>query len=136
VAEELFERAADAVAFGEVPVLRDLLDRRPALVRDRSARPHRATLLHYCTTALLRGQRDRGPAPAHPGRGARRRCPAAGARRRPDAGCRAAVELLLGRGASADVREERWAASPAGIAAYNGHPALAALLTEAVRPPR
>jgi ankyrin repeat protein len=40
----------------------------------------------------------------------------------------AAVELLLDRGASATLREARWAATPASIAAYNGHPDVAALL--------
>jgi ankyrin repeat protein len=43
-------------------------------------------------------------------------------------GRRAAVELMLRHGASVTVREERWDASPAGIAAYNGHADLAALL--------
>src|SRR5689334_1732549 len=44
----LFERAADAVVFGEFDTLRELLDEEPELVHARSPRPHRATLLHYC----------------------------------------------------------------------------------------
>jgi Ankyrin repeats (3 copies) len=42
----LFERAADAVVFGELDTLRELLDEEPTLVHARSPRPHRATLLH------------------------------------------------------------------------------------------
>jgi ankyrin repeat protein len=234
---ELFERAADAVAFGRLADLRELLDRRPALVRDRSARPHRATLLHYCGANGTEDPRQRTPpnAPAvaelllsrgaDPDAGARfygtadttlvlvltsvfprdagldgelvRVLAAGGARidagpgdrpivtaishgrprsaaalvaagvavddlfvaagvgrtdvlaalltagARPDTrfahgltalhaaaatGHRAAAELLLEHGAPLDVLEERWAASPAGIAEYNGHAGLAALL--------
>lgn len=44
---ELFEDAVDAIVDGDLPRLRGMLDREPALVRARSLRPHRATLLHY-----------------------------------------------------------------------------------------
>lgn len=44
----LFERAADAVVFGEIDTLREFLDEEPTLIHERSPRPHRATLLHYC----------------------------------------------------------------------------------------
>jgi ankyrin repeat protein len=44
----LFERAADAMAHGDVAALRMLLDELPSLAQARSPRPHRATLLHYC----------------------------------------------------------------------------------------
>jgi len=44
----LFERAADAVVFGDIDTLRELLDEESTLIHARSPRPHRATLLHYC----------------------------------------------------------------------------------------
>lgn len=232
-----FEQAADAVAFGQLADLQDLLDRYPSLVGARSPRPHRATLLHYCGANGTEDPRQRTPpnAPAIAelllARGADpdaecqiygaadttlmlvltsvfprdagldgelvRVLSAGGARidggpgdrpivtaisfGRPrsaaalvtagvrvddlfiaagvgrtdvltallDAGAdpdtrfahnltalhaaaatghRAAAELMLDRGASAALREERWAATPASIAAFNGHPELAALL--------
>lgn len=42
-----FERAVDAVVKGDLQVLQALLRDNPALVRERSARGHGATLLHY-----------------------------------------------------------------------------------------
>jgi ankyrin repeat protein len=57
----LFERAADAVAFGELEALRALLDAQPALVFARSARPHQATLLHYCAANGTEDPRQRTP---------------------------------------------------------------------------
>jgi ankyrin repeat protein len=236
---ELFEQAADAVAFGRPDELRDLLDAHPSLVRARSPRPHRATLLHYCAANGTEAPRQRTPAeapavaalllergadpdaecrlydtgdtttlhlvltsvfPRDAGLDGRLvRVLAAGGARidggpgdppivtaiahgRPrsaealaDAGVpvddllraagtgrtdvlgallaagadpdtrfahgwtalhaaastgrRPVAELLLARGASTHVREERWAAGPADLAAYNGHPDLAALLT-------
>jgi ankyrin repeat protein len=60
----LFERAADAVAFGELETLRELLDDEPFLVHARSPRPHRATLLHYCGANGTEDPRQRTPANA------------------------------------------------------------------------
>jgi ankyrin repeat protein len=57
----LFERAADAVAFGDLETLRELLDEEPALVHARSPRPHRATLLHYCGANGTESPRQRSP---------------------------------------------------------------------------
>ena len=57
----LFERAADAVAFGDLETLRELLDDEPALVHARSPRPHRATLLHYCAANGTEDPRQRTP---------------------------------------------------------------------------
>ena len=74
-----FERAADAVAFGRLADLRDLLDHHPWLVRARSSRPHRATLLHYCGANGTEDPRQRTP-PNAP----------------------AVAELLLARGADPD----------------------------------
>jgi Ankyrin repeats (many copies) len=42
-----FEAAADAIQWGELDVLRDLLDSRPGLVHARGPFPHQATLLHH-----------------------------------------------------------------------------------------
>src|SRR5262249_37440568 len=60
----LFERAADAVAFGDLETLRELLDDEPFLVHARSPRPHRATLLHYCGANGTEDPRQRTPANA------------------------------------------------------------------------
>ncbi|MEO8700956.1 MAG: ankyrin repeat domain-containing protein [Kofleriaceae bacterium] len=63
-AAELFERAADAVAFGDLATLRELLDDEPGLVHARSPRPHRATLLHYTGANGTEHPRQRTPANA------------------------------------------------------------------------
>jgi ankyrin repeat protein len=62
--DELFERAADAVAFGDLDTLRELLDDEPELVRWRSPRTHRATLLIYCGANGTEHPRQRMPANA------------------------------------------------------------------------
>jgi ankyrin repeat protein len=59
--DRLFERAADAVALGELETLRELLDDAPELVHARSPRPHRATLLHYCAANGTEDPRQRTP---------------------------------------------------------------------------
>jgi ankyrin repeat protein len=61
---QLFERAADAVAFGDLEGLRAALDREPALVRARSPRRHRATLLHYSAANGTEAPRQRTPSNA------------------------------------------------------------------------
>ncbi len=57
----LFERAADAVAFGNIEALREMLDEEPSLVYARSPRQHRATLLHYCGANGVEAPRQRTP---------------------------------------------------------------------------
>ena len=57
----LFERAADAVAAGDLAALRVLLDGAPWLVHARSPREHRATLLHYCAANGTEAPRQRTP---------------------------------------------------------------------------
>jgi ankyrin repeat protein len=57
----LFERAADAVAFGDIDTLRKMLDQHPALVHARSPRPHRCTLLNYCGANGTEAPRQRTP---------------------------------------------------------------------------
>jgi ankyrin repeat protein len=61
VRDELFERAADAVAFGAKGTLEELLDAEPDLVRWRSPRVHRATLLLYCGANGTESPRQRTP---------------------------------------------------------------------------
>ena len=57
-ADALFERAADAIASGDVAGLSALLNEEPSLAHARSARPHRATLLHYCGANGVEEQRQ------------------------------------------------------------------------------
>ncbi len=59
-----FEAAADAVVSGDLDSLRALLREHPDLVRERSARRHRATLLHYVAANGVEGTRQRTPANA------------------------------------------------------------------------
>jgi len=57
----LFERAADAVVFGDLDALREMLDEDASLVHSRSPRPHRATLLHYSGANGTENPRQRTP---------------------------------------------------------------------------
>lgn len=59
-----FEKAADAVVSGDVGTLRSMLRGAPELVRERSARAHRATLLHYVAANGVEDERQRTPANA------------------------------------------------------------------------
>ena len=59
-----FEAAADAIVTGDVATLRRLLRRNPGLVRARSARRHRATLLHYVAANGVEDYRQKTPARA------------------------------------------------------------------------
>ena len=61
---EPFEAAADAVVEGELQLLERLLARHPELIRARSARVHRATLLHYVAANGVEDFRQRTPANA------------------------------------------------------------------------
>ncbi len=56
-----FESAADAVIDGDVQSLKTVLQRDPELVRARSARVHRATLLHYVAANGVEDFRQRSP---------------------------------------------------------------------------
>jgi ankyrin repeat protein len=58
---ELFEHAADAIASGDIHLLRELLDQEPALIHARSPRPHRCTLLNYCGANGVENPRQRTP---------------------------------------------------------------------------
>jgi hypothetical protein len=59
--DSVFERAADAVVTGDISLLRTMLRSDPDLIRARSARDHRATLLHYIAANGHEGWRQRTP---------------------------------------------------------------------------
>src|SRR5262245_30418738 len=59
-----FDDAVSAIVNGDEPALRSLLAAHPALVRDRSTEPHRATLLHYVGANGIEPQRSPPNAPA------------------------------------------------------------------------
>ena len=56
-----FETAADAIVSGDVATLDHLLRADPELIRARSAREHRATLLHYISANGVEGYRQKTP---------------------------------------------------------------------------
>lgn len=56
-----FEAAADAIVAGDLDTLRQLLDARPELVRTRSTREHRSTLLHYVSANGVEDFRQKTP---------------------------------------------------------------------------
>jgi ankyrin repeat protein len=56
-----FEVAADAVVSGDIQALKRLLKENPELVRERSTREHRATLLHYTSANGVEGYRQKTP---------------------------------------------------------------------------
>jgi hypothetical protein len=56
-----FEEAADAIVGGDVATLTRLLREEPKLIRERSAREHNATLLHYVSANGVEGYRQKTP---------------------------------------------------------------------------
>lgn len=56
-----FEAAADAIVSGNVEALKRFLRQNPELVRERSIREHRATLLHYTSANGVEGYRQKTP---------------------------------------------------------------------------
>ena len=56
-----FEAAADAIISGDLATLRELLERDPGLIRARSTRTHRATLLHYVAANGVENYRQKTP---------------------------------------------------------------------------
>src|SRR4051812_32697843 len=57
-----FEQPADAIVSGAIATLRRLLDENPDLIRQRSSRSHRSTLLHYVSANGIEDFRQRTPA--------------------------------------------------------------------------
>jgi ankyrin repeat protein len=60
-ADSKFEQAADAIVSGDIATLRRLLDETPELIRQRSSREHRSTLLHYVSANGIEDFRQRTP---------------------------------------------------------------------------
>src|SRR5258708_22463825 len=60
-ADAQFEEAADAIVSGDIDPLRLLLDERAELIRQRSSRDHRSTLLHYVSANGIEDFRQRTP---------------------------------------------------------------------------
>ena len=56
-----FEQAANAVVEGDLDTLSTLLEKNPALVREHSARKHRATLFHYVAANGVEDFRQKTP---------------------------------------------------------------------------
>src|SRR6185436_19804792 len=56
-----FEAAADAIVKGDIKTLQRLLRDDPHLIRARSTREHRATLLHYVSANGVEGYRQKTP---------------------------------------------------------------------------
>ena len=56
-----FEAAAEAIVRGDEATLQELLQKHPELIRARSAREHRATLLHYVSANGVEGYRQKSP---------------------------------------------------------------------------
>ncbi len=59
--EAKFEAAVEAIVSGDAPLLERLLRENPALLRARSTREHRATLLHYVAANGVEGYRQKTP---------------------------------------------------------------------------
>lgn len=56
-----FESAADAIINGDIATLKRLLREHPQLIRARSTREHKATLLHYVSANGVEGYRQKTP---------------------------------------------------------------------------
>lgn len=56
-----FEAAADAIIAGNLGMLAGLLQSNPSLIRARSTREHRSTLLHYCSANGVEDYRQKTP---------------------------------------------------------------------------
>ncbi len=96
-----FESAADAMVEGDLETLRRLLHEDPYLVRTRSTREHRATLLHYVGANGVEGYRQKTPKNAVE-----------------------IAELLLNAGAEVDATADLYGggATTLGLAATSVHP--------------
>ncbi len=59
--DAIFEQAADTIVSGDIAALRRLLDESSELIRQRSSRDHRSTLLHYVSANGIEDFRQRTP---------------------------------------------------------------------------
>src|ERR1043166_7236866 len=102
-----FELAVDAIVGGELEQLSELLRDDPALVHARSAREHRATLLHYVGANGVEDDRQKTPA-----------------------NIVAIAQLLLDRGAQVDATAHMYGgdATTLGLTATSIHPFKAGVL--------
>jgi ankyrin repeat protein len=102
-----FEAAVDAVITGDVATLDRLLRENPELIRARSTRKHRATLLHYAGANGVEGFRQKTPMNAVQ-----------------------IAEILLKAGAEADAVADIYGGSTTlGLVATSIHPMLAGVQT-------
>jgi ankyrin repeat protein len=99
--ESHFESAVDAIVSGDVPLLERLLRENRGLIRARSTREHRATLLHYVAANGVEGYRQRTPKNAA-----------------------AIAEILLNAGAEVDAEAHVYGggATTLGLVATSVHP--------------
>jgi hypothetical protein len=97
----IFESAADAVVAGDLTTLTRLLRESPELIRSRSTREHRATLLHYVSANGVEDFRQKTPK-----------------------NIVAIAELLLAAGATVDAEADMYGggATTLGLAATSVHP--------------
>lgn len=104
-----FEAAVEAIVAGDLTTLARLLRADPGLVRARSARTHRATLLHYVAANGVEGFRQRTPR-----------------------NIVAVAAALLDAGADIDATADMYGggAQTLGLAATSIHPAMAGVLEE------
>src|SRR5262249_31618138 len=99
-----FEAAADAIISGDIKKLKRLLRADPKLIKARSTREHRATLLHYVSANGVEGYRQKTPANAVE-----------------------IAEVLLGAGAEVDAEADVYGggATTLGLVATSVHPHVA-----------
>jgi Ankyrin repeats (3 copies) len=96
-----FESAAEAIVTGDVATLESLLRKNPELIRTRSTRTHRATLLHYVSANGVENYRQKTPKNAV-----------------------AVVKILLEAGAEVDATADMYGggATTLGLVATSVHP--------------
>jgi len=109
-----FEKAAESIVQGQIDVLTRWLDQDPGLIKARSRRQHRATLLHYIAANGIEQHRQKTPPNAV-----------------------AIARLLLERGAEADALAETYGGGNAqttlSLLVSSGWPHQAGLQSELVR---
>lgn len=106
-----FEAAADAIVSGGIQTLKRLLKENPGLVRERSVREHRATLLHYTSANGVEGYRQKTPK-----------------------NIVEIVDLLLKSGADVDAEADVYGSSTTlGLAATSVHPEAAGVQESLLR---